>query len=193
MPKQNAEVGIITAVPHELEPYFDQLENIRQHYVENIPYYLAEMNNTTIALIACGWGTCCASAVMTHLYCHFKPKAIFFSGTAGAINLNLSQGDVVIGRSAMEIELFSLINKCIDTPYEKGLLHSFKNEIQPKLYYACQSLLALSKKLISHSSFKHCTIGNLATSNNFPLRQDDYTFLVENKIDAYAMVGSAIY
>jgi len=201
--KYNIDYGILTAVPKEMAPYLQQCTDIEPIKIGTVEYTLAKIENKTVAMTAVGWGTSCAAAVMTHMALTFSPRGIFFTGTSGGIGPDLNQGDIVIGESAFEIELYNLITTCRGTPYEKGLMHAFKHEIQPNEYLADTSLLEGASKIKTAFAGKginngksvpaKAIMGKLATSNNFPLRSDDYQQLKKLNVMAYAMEGSAIY
>ena len=195
--------GILTAVPKEMAAYYAACQESKLIKIGSVEYTIGSLCGKSVALVPVGWGTTCAAAVMTHLIENLKPKAVFFTGTAGGISTGLNQGDIVIGSQAFEIDLYNLITACEGTPYVEGLVHSFKHERQPRIYSADPELFQMAKNMMPmfHSKAIHkkqsilarVYCGTLATGNNFPLRPEDYLFLKRENVLAYAMEGSAIY
>lgn len=195
--------GILTAVPKEMTAYYAACQNSQLVKVGQVEYTIGTLSGKSVAMVPVGWGTTCAAVVMTHLIENFKPKAVFFSGTAGGIANSLNQGDVVVGSQAFEIDLYHLIAACQGTPYAEGLIHAFKHEMQPSVYPANVELLQQAKNLLV--SFQANAIsqgksvaakaysGLLATENHFPLKAENYDFLKKLGVSANAMEGSAIY
>jgi adenosylhomocysteine nucleosidase len=184
--------GILTAVPLELAPYKAACQDQRIHKIGPVEYTVGTLHGQRVAMVAVGWGTTCTAAVMTHLICHAKPKGVFFSGTAGGIDPSLRQGDVVVGEHAFEVDMLDLIETCEGTPYAEGLIHSFKHEMQPRIYDADPLLLQQSKALIP-SFHARARIGLLATGNNFPISAEHLPIIRAKNVTAYAMEGSAVY
>jgi adenosylhomocysteine nucleosidase len=200
---KSVDYGILTAVPKEMTSYYETCQNSKTCKIGTVEYTVGTLCGKSVALVPVGWGTTCAAAVMTHLIENFKPKGIFFTGTAGGISNSLNQGDIVIGSHAFEIDLYNLITTCKGTPYAEGLVHSFKKETQPDIYSADVHLFEEARKLMptfqanaihkAQSISAKAYYSALATGNNFPLRPEDYNFLKQKNVLAYAMEGSAIY
>src|SRR3990167_1371463 len=94
--------GILTAVPKEMSHYYASCEKSQLVKKGPVEYTIGEIHDKKVAMVPVGWGTTCTAAVMTHLIENFKPKGVFFSGTAGGIFSALNQGDIVIGAQAFE-------------------------------------------------------------------------------------------
>jgi len=201
--QKSIDYGILTAVPKEMAEYYKACQNSEILKVGLVEYTVGTLCGKSVAMVPVGWGTTCAAAVMTHLIENFKPKAVFFSGTAGGVSSSLHQGDIVVGSQAFEIDLYHLIAACEGTPYAEGLMHAFKHEMQPRIYPADPRLLHQAEKLLpffhaaaikdgsSVSAKAYCS--TLATGNHFPLAPVDHQFLKKEGVLAYAMEGSAIY
>src|SRR3990167_5340137 len=157
--------GILTAVPKEMTYYLEQLQNRTEEKVDGILYYFGSLAQKNVVLTAAGWGTTCTAVIMTHLINHFKPRAVFFSGTAGGIKEGILQGEVVIGESAFEIDMFNLISTCKNTPFEAGLIHDSKKEIQPPEYFSAEELISTARK-VSQTAITKFYIGRKSTRLN---------------------------
>lgn len=62
-----------------------------------VPFYVGKLNGVRVVLARCGVGKVNAAMTTTLLIDHFHPRGIVFTGSAGALNPDLTPGDVVIG------------------------------------------------------------------------------------------------
>jgi len=185
--------GIISAVPNELRFLKKICSNICSKQINGIDYLLAEIEGKQVAMIAGGIGTVCTAAVATHLMCAIKPKALFFIGTAGAISNELNLGDVVVGTRAFEVEIQDLIPAFSNTPFEEGLRHSFKHEIQPVQFDSDPDLLSRVNHLLQLDNPFKIVTGVLASTNCFISYPEQQAALKSSEAIAIDMESSALY
>ena len=186
--------GIISAVSVELAPLQNACNKKETITVGSINYTVGYIADKKVAMVASGIGTTCVASVMTALIKDFNPKAIFFSGMAGAIDPNLNLGDIVIGSQAFEAEIQNLVPALKNTTFEETLNHPFKNEIQPSIFSADPRLLQLANILANKTTtHEKITTGILVSSNNFPAPKELFDDIKKKKALAIDMESSAIY
>jgi adenosylhomocysteine nucleosidase len=84
-----------------------------------------------------------AAIVTTLLIGQFNPSAILFSGTAGAIDPALRQGDVVIGATVAHHDAGQ---QTADGLRRRGMRNAVTGELDPILLPAPESLLSLARR-----------------------------------------------
>ena len=87
-----------------------------------------------------------AAIVATVLIDHFNPSALFFSGTAGAIDESLRPGDVVIGTGVVQHDVGLLTG---DRIQRRGLRNGVTGEMDPLVVPAPEVLLAAAQQAVS--------------------------------------------
>lgn len=88
-----AVVGIAT----EIAPVEARLEGGTVHRIQGIVFTSGMIDGTRIVTVRSGVGKVSAAMAATLLLDHLAPSAVVFSGTAGAVDVDLEPGDVVIG------------------------------------------------------------------------------------------------
>lgn len=194
----NIDFGILTAVPQEMAHYYDFCDRIEEINIGHVPYKLGHIHNKKIIMIPTGIGTTFAAAMMIHMHSHFKPKAIFYSGTSGGLSPKLTQGDIVIAESAYELEFLSVIDACKNTPYSKDnyLINAIKNQEQLTHYQADQSLLSSAiqlKQTLVNKVAHQIHVGDIVTINHFPFQPLAYQLSKQRNSTIVDLESSAIY
>src|SRR6185503_7617426 len=91
-------VGLLR-IAREIAPFEQRLQDVREVTVKGYVFRVGMLNGRQVVVGRSGVGKVSAAIVTTLLINQFNPSAILFSGTAGAIDPSLRQGDVVIGVS----------------------------------------------------------------------------------------------
>jgi adenosylhomocysteine nucleosidase len=86
----------VIAVPQELPPVVMRIEAPVTQQVHGVVFTLGTVGNTRVVAVRSGVGKVNAAMAATLLIERFAPVAVIFSGTAGALDLGLRPGDVVI-------------------------------------------------------------------------------------------------
>jgi adenosylhomocysteine nucleosidase len=89
--------GILGAFPEEVKFLATQLQNKTEFVIQHLSFTEGTLNGQHVVLAQTGIGKVNASLTTILLIEHFHPKAIVFTGIAGAINPTLAPGDLVIG------------------------------------------------------------------------------------------------
>ena len=90
-------VVAVLGIPEETELLAAQLKRPCPVKVEGLDFTLGELRGQRVVLARVGFGKVNAALAATLLREHFRPRALVFTGNAGALNPAYVQGDVVVG------------------------------------------------------------------------------------------------
>jgi adenosylhomocysteine nucleosidase len=88
--------GVI-GIAREVAPVEERLEGAMVTRIQGIVFTSGTIGNARVVTVRSGAGKTNAAIVATLLVERFMPSAVIFTGTAGAVDPELSPGDVVIG------------------------------------------------------------------------------------------------
>jgi adenosylhomocysteine nucleosidase len=94
---QGSRAVVILGVPNEVKDIEARLANPVIERVQGAPFSVGVIGSTRVVLGKTNAGKVNAAMMATLAINHYMPSAVYFSGTAGAIDLELRPGDVVIG------------------------------------------------------------------------------------------------
>ncbi|MBS9779067.1 MAG: 5'-methylthioadenosine/adenosylhomocysteine nucleosidase [Moraxellaceae bacterium] len=129
-------IGIIGAMPQEVELLIANLDNKQVTKIANFNLYHGVINNVPVVVMQSGIGKVNATIATTLLIEKFNPKAIINTGSAGGLGDNLAVGDVVIGTNVahhdVDVTVFGykigqMAQMPIDYPCDKGLIEVAQN------------------------------------------------------------------
>lgn len=173
----NTILGIMGAIPEEINGLISLLTNKREHRIGKRIYYTGELQNQPVVLVYARIGKVAAATTVTTLVLHFKITKLLFTGVAGAIHPDLKIGDIVLATNLLQHDMnaFPLMPK-----FEIPLLGKTFFETDPELFLkAKKELLTLlnSKNLhrvISKNDLDHFDIhapklheGTIASGDQF--------------------------
>lgn len=182
---------ILSAFPEEQDHYKQNLHPQTSLKIGFIEVITCQIANATIYLATTGMGTINAALVLATLATHLRPNAVFFSGTAGAIDPKLNIGDIVVGQDAFDADILSIHDAVIGTPFEKALINPNKKEKTPQIYSGNEWLLkSATLPLTSPYNLFH---GRIATSNHFPAPKELFEQIKANNSMVIDMESAAIY
>lgn len=182
---------ILSAFPEEQDYYKKTLPPHTSLKIGFIEVILCQMDSATIYLATTGMGTINAALVLATLAAHVKPDAVFYSGTAGAIDTKLNRGDVVVGLNAFDADILSIHDAVIGTPFEGALINPNNKQKTPQIYSANEWLLkSATLPQASQYSLFH---GSIATSNHFPAPKELFEQIKANNALVIDMESAAIY
>lgn len=98
----NNKVGIVVAMKEELEEILYFVDKLEESIHSNTTFIEGKISNKECILVNCGVGKVNSARVTQKLVDLYKPKYIINVGVAGAINDNLSIGDVVISNNNIQ-------------------------------------------------------------------------------------------
>lgn len=95
--QQQSRLIAIVGITREIAPVEARLESATVTRIQGIVFTSATIDGTRIVTARSGAGKVNAALAAALLLDHFSPTALFFTGTAGAIDPDLNPADVVIG------------------------------------------------------------------------------------------------
>lgn len=100
-----APIALIGALDEEIQAYLDQLAHTKTTQWNALTFYEGTLFGQSVVLVKCGVGKVFASLVTQKLIDAFQPKAIVFTGVAGALNPNYEVGDIVVAHDCVQHDL----------------------------------------------------------------------------------------
>lgn len=92
-------IGILGAMPEEIDEILVGIEDIEQEEVAGVTYYKGKRDEKHVIVCYGGMGKVNAASTTQVLISHFKVNAIIFSGIAGNMTDKIGIGDVVVGET----------------------------------------------------------------------------------------------
>ncbi len=89
-------LGIIGAMPEEIERIAEDFQRDASQFVAGREYHIGRFKGCDAVLVFSRWGKVAAAATATALIERFNVDCIIFTGVAGAVATHLDVGDVVI-------------------------------------------------------------------------------------------------
>lgn len=135
-------VGVL-GITREIAPIEKRLQDVREVTVRGYVFRVGTLNGQQVVVGRSGAGKVNAAIIATLLINQFNPSAILFSGTAGAIDLSLRQGDVVIGATVAHHDAGL---QAPDGIRRRGMRNAVTGELDPLLVPAPELLLAVARR-----------------------------------------------
>ena len=98
-------IGIISAMPEEVQCLLNALQNIQTDTKGMRTYYSGLLFTKKVVIVFSRWGKVAAATTTTQLINDYQVDEIIFTGVAGAIHSNLNIGDIVIGQKLIQHDL----------------------------------------------------------------------------------------
>ena len=125
-------IGIIGAMPPEVESILSQIEERKSHQMSGTVYYTGKLQGKDVVVARCGVGKVCAAICAQTMILHFGATTLINTGVAGALHPDLSICDVVIATDLVQhdvdtsplgdpVGLISELNR-VDMPTDPGLV-----------------------------------------------------------------------
>ena len=135
-------IGVL-GIAREIVPIEKRLQDVREVTVKGYVFRVGTLNGQRVVVGRSGAGKVNAAIVATLLIGQFNPSAVFFSGTAGAIDPALRQGDVVIGATVAHHDAGQQTAEGIR---RRGMRNAVTGELDPILLPAPESLLSVARQ-----------------------------------------------
>lgn len=90
-------IGIISAMPEEVQSLIDGLKNVRISEKGMRSYYHGFLNTQEVVIVFSRWGKVASAITTTQLINDYNIDEIIFTGVSGSLDANLKVGDVVLG------------------------------------------------------------------------------------------------
>ena len=195
--KANNTIAIIGAFETEVELLRTKIENKKESIIEGIHFYEGILNGKQIVLARAGIGKVNAAITTALLLEHFHPRAILFSGIAGAMNPLLSPGDIVVAKKMAYHDYGRLSPRGLE---KWGTLNPYNFNRNP-IYFPCDSVLIVTAKEAAQKTIlKNIEIhtpqiffGTIVTGDVFLAdAQKNKALRDEYNADATEMEGAAV-
>jgi adenosylhomocysteine nucleosidase len=98
-------VGIIGAMPEEIEGVVALLEDCVETTMGKRTYFSGQINGLETVVVFSRWGKVAAATTATTLIHEFNITELLFTGVAGAISSDLKIGDIVLGKRLIQHDM----------------------------------------------------------------------------------------
>ncbi len=96
-------IGLISALPQELELLRSETQNLREHELApGLRAWTGRLDDHDVVLAEAGIGKVSAAMQATTLMIQAMPRLLIFTGVAGGLDASLHLGDVVIGERLIQ-------------------------------------------------------------------------------------------
>lgn len=95
-------IAIIVAMDEELNAIKNQINNLSEQKIHNLPIYMGNINDKEFIISKSGVGKVNAARITQMLIDKFDIEFVINLGSAGAVNEELEVGDVVIGKTLIQ-------------------------------------------------------------------------------------------
>ncbi|NBU25912.1 MAG: 5'-methylthioadenosine/adenosylhomocysteine nucleosidase [Gammaproteobacteria bacterium] len=96
---------LLSAMPEELEALLPRLEHVSADTVASRQVYRGRLGTVPVALAFSRWGKVAAASTTAQLILREQPRAVVFTGIAGALQDELEPGDLVVARQLFHHDL----------------------------------------------------------------------------------------
>ncbi len=175
-------VAILGAMPEEIEPILEKLDNIQKiDYAKN-SYYKATYKDIEVVVAYSKIGCAFSTLTATLLIEKFKCDILLFSGVAGAINEELNIGDLIYASKLCKHDLDL-------TPFGHPLGYVPEGSVY---IHTTQYLQDIAKEVAKEKSIE-LKEGVIATGDQFVNSQERKDFIVKHfNADALEMEGYSV-
>jgi adenosylhomocysteine nucleosidase len=195
--KQQNIIAIIGAFETEVQLLKNELSDKKEKIIEGIRFYTGTINGQNVVVSRIGIGKVNAAIATTLLLEHFRPKAILFSGIAGAVNPDLHPGDIVVAKQIAHHDYGRITAQGFQIWATQNPYHFHANPV----YFKCDSvLLTVAEKAAKQIEF--LKINNYTPKIFFGTIITGDVFLADNEknkslrkimnADAIEMEGAAV-
>lgn len=136
-----------------------------------------------------GIGTMRAAATTTLLCEYLVPDIVFICGVSGGLVANQQIGDLIISHTVVDIDLHSLPDILMDTPYEICLTNPHTQLPLSVEYTANKSLLTICELI----DMPRIRLGKIVTSNTFPVPREALAKIKSLQCDAIEMENAGVF
>lgn len=195
-------IGIISAMKEEIQAILNVLEVHKKSTKGMRTYFEGTLFDKEVVIVFSRWGKVASATTVTQLLNDFEIKEILFTGVAGAIQPEVSIGDVVIGE---ELYQHDLDGSPLVATYEVPLLglRSFRTnqENRSKLKKACErffdrihNYLEPEKLTQFDISVPNLHIGAIASGDQFISKKEQISSILSGlpQVKCVEMEGAAV-
>ena len=142
-PQQAGRLFAVVGISTEIAPVEARLEGATVNRIQGIVFTSGMIDGVRIVAVRSGVGKVSAAMAATLLLDHLSPSAVIFSGTAGAVDVELEPGDVVIGTG---VGYHDYGNVTVDGLVRTPTRDYASGRIDPAFFPAGPDLLAAARR-----------------------------------------------
>ncbi len=194
--------GLLGAMPSEINAIRLNMTNIEEYQIANRTFYSGLFANQPCVLAMSKCGKVSAAITVTILITQFNVDAILFTGVAGAVDSDVSIGDIIIGEQLYQHDMDPRpLFKRFEIPFSDKLIFKSSVDIINKMQPAVEKFADNFDQYFTPTIRKQFNItkpkvhrGMIATGDQFinnPLSHDGLKF-PGIKVLATEMEGAAV-
>lgn len=183
-------IGIIVPMEEESELL---IKNIRQHKkltIDGVKYEVGKLADRDIVFVNSGIGKVNSAVVTSRLIRDFHPGVILLSGSAGNLNSRLKEGEVVVGRHVVDVDMGELTSTGTRFKYKQCLDNPQTGTTQPLIIELDKKLIDVVSQL-PNNHLPKIIAGKIATSDALPNQTQQVSLLRNAKFDVVEMEGAS--
>lgn len=146
-------IGIMGAMPEEIEGVVTLLSNCKKVSMGKRTYFSGQINGIDTVVVFSRWGKVAAATTATTLIHEFQITELIFTGVAGAISSDVKIGDIVLGGRLIQHDMDA-----------RPLMKQYEIPLLSRIYFESDSThLAIASKAINtliESKSLHSVIGD---------------------------------
>jgi adenosylhomocysteine nucleosidase len=154
----------VIGIPTEVAPIEARMKNPAVTRIQEVVFSSGTIDGTPIVAARAGVGKVNAAIAATLLIDHFSPSAVVFTGTAGAVDPELSPGDVVIGTA---IGYHDFGDQTTSGLVRSPTRNAGTGQLDPSFFPADPSLLAAARRAALSVKSGHVREGLIVTGDTF--------------------------
>ena len=175
-------IGIMGAMPEEIEPILNKIGNYTSIQYANNTYYKAKYKNTNFIIAYSKIGKVFSTLTASNMINKFSCEIILFSGVAGGINPNLKIGDLIIATSLCQHDLDIT-----------AFGHPYGYVPEGKVFINTSEKINTIAKEIANNENINLVEGIIATGDQFVSSNERKKFIFDTfKADALEMEGASV-
>jgi adenosylhomocysteine/aminodeoxyfutalosine nucleosidase len=177
-----SKIAIMGAMPEEIEPLLERVENINKVEYANNSYYEATYKGKELVIAYSKIGKVFSSLTASTLLEKFECSTLLFSGVAGAINPELNIGDLIIAdklcQHDLDISIFG---------------HAYGFVPEGAVFVDSDAKLRAIAKEVAQKNNLKVIEGTIATGDQFVASNERKEFISTHfKADALEMEGASV-
>jgi adenosylhomocysteine nucleosidase len=193
-------LGIIGAMPEEMEKIISTIENKEIDEIGSRIFYRGSLSGQQVVAVFSRWGKVAAATTATTMIMHYGVDRIVFTGVAGGINPELRVGDVVIAQRLFQHDMDARpLMRRFEIPLTGKTSFEIASQNQEVMMQAVHNFLIqdkdFRKELLEHGiSSPSLMVGDIASGDLFISSKEMKDALIRNlpSVVCAEMEGAAV-
>ncbi len=145
---QQRVIGIMGAMPEEINAVINLLQNRHEHLIGMRTYYSGTISGIKTVVVFSRWGKVAAATTVSVLISTFQITELIFTGVAGAVSPLLRTGDIVVAKRLVQHDMDA-----------RPLMPQFEIPLLAKTYFETPPL-QFNRAVITASTFVNSLPGD---------------------------------